>query len=357
MKKNILIAIILFAGYCCYSQTEGNYLNKPFSIYSSSGKLIIAGGLSTYVYSNYYGKDVKRETYSDPHLKPEYLVYELFKNMKVENLNAIDKLYDTSFRKKNFDADQMKERLKNYTDIKFISKFKTGDMIVVRYDFVSAGKEYAYFAVVKNIEGKFYLTSEINLSDPFNVVGSLSPYNLFNKPGAALNTSNMTPFYFVEKENKIFFTNQLPNEDHTALYLAFDFYDNNSSAAEIDFMKQLQEAAQSIDPVEIKNLLAKDELASLSDPYFKNYFYEDIKKVFKNYSVISPLASIKTDDGRILYFRYSAPGQSSGIASILLKRSGDRYYLSLRMTDGDVNNILQNVYIREAIHNYFKQKQ
>jgi len=357
MKKNILIAIILFTGYCCYSQTEVNYLNKPFPIYSSSGRVIIAGGLDTYVYSNYYGKDVKKETYSDPHTKPEYLVYELFKNMKVENLNAIDKLYDTSFRKKNFNTDQMKEMLRDYNDIKFISKFKTGDMIIVRYDFVSTGKAYAYFAAVKNIEGKFYLTSEINLSDPFNVVGSLSPYNLLNQLGATLNTSKMTPFYFVEKENKIFFTNQLPNEDHTVLYLAFDFYDNNSSAAEIDFIKQLQEAARSIDPVEIKSLLAKDELASLSDPYFKEYFYEEIKKIFKNYSLISPLASLKTNDGRIVYFRYSAPGQSAGVASVLLKRSADKYYLSLKMTDGDVNNILQNVYIRESIHNYFKQRQ
>ena len=357
MQKNIITAGMLFISACLYGQdNNSNFIYSPFTIANSSQHVTIAGDVNTMVYSNYYGKDVQKEKYINPHAKPEYLVYELFKSMKARNVDAIGKLYDTSFNRKAFDVTRMGNSLKSYTDIKFLSKFRTGDVVVIRYNFISTTDEYAYFATIRKIDGEFYLTMDLNIADPFNLVGSLSPNNLFNRPAETVNTVNMTPFYFVTREKRVFFTNQLPQEDYSALYFAFEFYNETSSSPEIDFVRQLQKAAQSEDSTRFKALLATNDLPLLADPYFGNYYYAEIKKIFSNFQLISPLASIRTGEGKLLYLRYSNSGQSSNVASIILKELNGKYLLSLRITDNQISNILQNNYVREAIYDYFKHK-
>ena len=357
MSKYIFSAAIVFASFYCYSQNDnGKYINQPFPINSASGKAVVAGEVNTFVYSNYYGKDVKKENYTNSHAKPEYLVYELFHNMQIKNLNAIDKLYDSSFNRKDFEGNPMAERLKDYEDIKFCSKFKTGDRIIIRYDFISKSKHYPFFAAIKKIQGEYYLTMDLNLSDPFNVVGSLSPYNLLDKSVTPANIDQLKPFYFTEKENRIFFTNEKPDEDYTAVYLEFEHYDENSKAPEIAVLKELQKAVQSKDSSEMENMLLKNDRSLLANPYYSSYLYDELRKVFRNYSIISPLVSIQTNAGKIIYFKFSNPGQSSNIASIVLKKWGYNYYVALQMASSDLNNILQNVYVREAIYDYFKRQ-
>jgi len=355
MKKYIFSAITILAAFSLFAQDNSQYFYKPYSIFSSAGQVILAGDLNTSVYSSYYGKDVNNEGYSNPHLRPEYLVYELFRNMKIKDIDGIGKLYDTSFRRKSFDGNRMAAALKDYTDIKFVSKFKSGDLIIVRYNFVSPRNEYPYFASIRETGNRYYLTMDINISDPFNAIGSFSPYNLPAKPGEAVNTKNMTPFYFINKDSKTFFSNELPQVDHSALYVAFEFYNANTSSRETDFINQMLSAAQSGDSLKLKSFIAANEVSRLSDAYFSNYYYAEIKKIF-TYSSVSPVAAIKTNEGKVLYFKYSINGQSSYIASIILKESAGRYYLSFRVNNDDINNVLQNNYIREAIYDYLQHR-
>jgi hypothetical protein len=357
MPKFILTAIILLTTIRIYSQPSNEkYFYKPFPISKSSVQAIIAGDLNTFVYFYYFGKDVKKEGYRDPHSKAEYLVFELFKDMKNGDIAGISKLYDSSFNKKDFDVTRMTNMLKKYDDIKYMSKFNSGDVVIVRYNFVSSSNQYAFFAVIRKIKESYYLTTNINVSEPFNVIGSFSPYNLFEKTDDSVNTNKMTAFYFVKNENKVFFSNDLPKQEYTAVYLAFEFYDSSITSPEISFVRQLQKAARSSDSTEMKNQITNDQLTLLARSYFSNY-YNEIKKIFWNYSIISPLAAIKTNDGKILYFKYSDVGQSPNIASIILKESNGKYSLSLRMTDDNLNNVLQNIYVREAIYDYFNRRQ
>jgi hypothetical protein len=357
MTKYIYTALLLFINSCLFSQSDNDiFYHKPFSIYKPLGQVVISGALNNYVYSDYYGKDVKKQGYTDPHAKPEYLIYELFKDMKNKDIAGIRNLYDSSFTGKEADANGMAALLKDYTDIKYLSKFKSGNAMIIRYDFVSPQKQYAFFAALRRIDNKYYLTQDINVSDPFNVIGSFSPYNLFERTEESVRTGNMTAFYFINRDNKVFVTNDLPNEDYAAVYLAFEFYNSSSSAPEIDLLKQLQGAAQSDDSIKMKGLLTNTDWPLLSDPYFGNYYYFDIQKIFKNYPIIEPLAGIKTTEGKVLYFKYSASGQSANIASIIVKQSEGRNYLTLRIADDNINNILQNVYIQEAIYDYFKSR-
>src|SRR5436305_7060865 len=121
MLKYLLIIVLLFQIEFNYSQgNQESFFYKPFSIYKSFDQIIIAGDVNTFIYHGYYGKDVISEHYIDPHSKPEYLIYEFFKAMKIQDINSIDKLYDTSFKRKNFEPGRMANMLKNYTDIKFI---------------------------------------------------------------------------------------------------------------------------------------------------------------------------------------------------------------------------------------------
>lgn len=357
MLKYIFTVTGFFMVACTYSQDNSNYFYKPFSIYKSAGQVVIAGDVNSFVYANYYGKDVSNENYNDPHSKPEYLVNELFKAMKKKDLSAFTNLYDETFDKKNFNVPRMADMAKNYTDIKFVSKFRSGDFMVIRYDFVSSNKNFPFFASIRNIKNKYFLTTQINVSDPFNVIGSFSPNNLFERKGEAVNLKKMTPFYFIEKGKKIFFSNQKPIEGHATLYLAFEFYNAFSNSPEIDFLKTLQKTAV-LDSAKLKNLIAADQLPLLSsDLYYSNYFYAEIKKIFRNYSIIVPIAALKINDGKILYFKFGSPDETPmHIASIILKKVGTKYFLGLRITDNDINNILWNVYIREAIYDYMNTR-
>ena len=356
MSKHLITAIVLFVNSLVYAQTNNEkYFYKPFPIYKCRGEVVIAGDLNSFVYSNYFGSDVKKEGYTDPHSKPEFLVYELFKNMKNRDIPGINRLYDFSFNKDLFDPHQMAAMLANYSDIKFISKFRSGNLMIIRYDFISSGKQYASFAAIKNIQGKYYLTMDLNISDPFNLVGSSSPYNLFERKEETLNVKNMTPFYFIGMEKKIFFSNDMPQQDYSVVYFSFDFFNKKEYSPEFDFIAQLQKAARSADPAQLTNMVAKDNLSLLSDSYFSNHFYYEIKKIFQEYSAITPLAAIKTDKGKIIYLKYSNPGQSENITSIIINQSDYGYKLAFQIKNDDVNSILQNVYVKEALYDYFKQ--
>jgi len=148
----------------------------------------------------------------------------------------------------------------------------------------------------------------------------------------------------------------VPDQSYSALYLAFDFSNRMGNSQEAEFLKNLQKTAQT-DSALLKTFIAPDQQSLLSSEYYSRYFYSEIKKIFGNYSTILPLATVKINDGKILYFKFGSTGESHlHVASIIMKKSGDKYYLGLRSTDDDINNILWNIYIREAIYDYFNQK-
>src|SRR5437763_838192 len=111
-----------------------------------------------------------------------------------------------------------------YFKLNLMNKFRTEDQFVIRYNCISSSKKYAYFAVIKKTDNSYYLSSDFNISDPFNIIGSLSPNNLFERKESDIRIDNMTPFYFISKNNKVFYSEQLPVDAYSALYMAFEFY-------------------------------------------------------------------------------------------------------------------------------------
>ena len=358
MLKRIFFAFIAIAiGISAFSQESSKYFYKPYPIYKAHGQLVLAGSVNTFVYTSYYGKDVQKEGYSDPHAKPEYLISELFKSMKNKDVTAVGKLYDSTFNKDNFSGDRMGDKLKDYSDIRFRSKFRSNDLTIVRYDFVSADgkKVFPFFATVSKQDGGYFLTTDINVSDPFNMIGSFSPDVLFEKAPESISTNGMIPLYFVSKGGKVLLASGMPDEDYTAVYLGFEFYNKGGvPAAESLLLKQLKTAAESGDTAKMRSLTVAADLPLLKQDFFSNYFYAEIMKIFRGYSV-TPLGALQTNEEKVLYFKYQDT-LNTAFASIILKKKNDKYYLALRTTDDTVNNILRDVYIREAIIDYFKTK-
>ena len=355
MSKYFIAFILLIAGTAT-AQPKGSFFYKPYPIFKAHNATIIAGSVNTFTYTDYYGKNV--QTDAAVHSSAERLVLELFNDMKKGDVDAVSSLYDTSFQRKEFDGSRMMDKLKKYNEIRFRSKFRTGSLIIIRYDFISTDSKdiYPYFAVVQNAGDNYFLTTNINITDPFTVAGSFSPYNLYEKAAEQVNINKMTPFYFVNKDGKVFYTNDLPGEDYTAVYLLFDFYNNTHVFPQTAFIKQLQKTAQNNDTVKLKSMLVKEDAGRLDDSYFGNYYYDEILKIFKYYPTITPLASIKTNEGLVLYFSYASEQMPAQVASLILKQSGNNWSLSLHLSDDAINNVLQNIYIRQAINDYFKKK-
>ena len=357
MKKYIAACIACIIFTAVHAQDNDKYAYKPFSIYRTSAQVVIAGDLKTFVYANYTGNDVKRLNYTDAHAKPEYLVYELFKVMKNKNVDALKDLYDTSYRKEKFDAKQIETFMKDYSDIRFISKFRSGNLTIVRYNFTGAGNAiYPYFAIVQQYGTKYYLTTHINLSEPFNVIGSLSPSNLTQKTENAVATNNMTAFYFVRNADTVSFTTEKPSEEYSAIYLSIEKLSAGAGSPEKDFLEQLRNAAKITDETALKNMLSKDDQALLlKSEMYNNYFLKGIRKLFNNFQEVVPVAVIATDEGKIVYFKYSNPGENKHVSSVVLKKENNRYTLSLKIGNDDLNNVLQNLYVREALLQYLEK--
>lgn len=351
MTKIVITALLIFTGSRISAQS---FSNTPFPVYSVAGKPIIAGSVPAFVYTNYTGEDVKKENYTDVHAKPEYEVYEFFQALKSGNMNAVAGLYGPYYHKKNFDGKAM-SRLQNFTDVKFLSKFRSGDLTVIRYNFTGSGKPYPYFAVLKDTGGRWFLTPQINISDPFNVVGSYSPANLPEKPAEKVSTEGMTPFYFVRKEGKIFSADRQPPEDYTTVYLALDFSVRTGPSQEADFLKKFATAAASHDTAAVISMLTKEDAALLKDPYYHSYIFAELRKIFLTYSVI-PVATLPVKNGKVLWITYAAENEGYGISSMILKESPEGYSLSLRYPDDVLLNVLQDVYMREAIMAFLKAK-
>jgi len=208
--------------------------------------------------------------------------------------------------------------------------------------------------MIRIVESKHYLVTGINFSDPFNLIGALSPYNFFEKPGRVIATKNMVPFYFVQKDNKIFFTNETPTENYSALYLALESI-KKQSGPEVDFLKKIVSLAQAENNEALNALVAPEERKSLEN-YFTNYQYERLVKLFQDFPEVTAIASLNTEEGKIIYFRYSDLPGRTGISSLILKKTSGKYCLSFTVKNKDVNNILQNDYVREAIFNYFRKQ-
>lgn len=357
MSKYLLLACGLFVSLCGQSQgTRGDFAYKPFVISRAGNQVVLAGDVHTVVYPEYFGRDVRREANPDAHARPETLVYAIFMAMKAGDITGLGKLCDSTFDRKNFSTAHLSAIVKDYDDIRFRSKFSCGDLIIVRYDLVSANKTFAYFAPVRVMRGGYYLTMGLNLSDPFNLLGSLSPDNVFERPEENVSIEGMTPFYFVHKDGKILFTNDTPPDEYTALYIAFESYLKVTYSAEIDFVRRVQRAAKSSDTLELRRLIAPDQVNLLSDSNFSSYYYNQLRKVFGTFSVITPMEGIRTGDGRIIYFSYADSGTSANVASVVLKTVGGRYYLAFRTADADLTSVLQNAYVREAIMDFMRKK-
>lgn len=352
MNKIILTAFVLFTGSFVSAQV---FSNAAFPVYSYAGKSVIAGSVPAFVYTNYTGEDVKKENYTDVHAKPEYEVYALFRALKSGDMNAVAGLYGPYYHKKDFNAAGMSV-LKKYDDVQFLSKFRSGHITVIRYNFTrSSGRPYPYFAVLKDTAGRWFLTPEINLSDPFNIIGSYSPANLFAKPEEKTSTAGMTPLYFVRKDEKVFYADKQPPEDYTAVYLALDFSVSKGASREKDFMEKLRKAAVSRDTSLIISMLTKEDAALLKDPYYHSFIFAELRRIFLSYSVI-PLATLAAENTKVLWFSYAAENEGNGISSLILKDSPGGYSLALRYPDDVLQNILQDVYIREAIMDFLKEK-
>ena len=351
MTKIIVTALIIFTGSSISAQT---YSNTPFAVYTTPGKSVIAGSVPTSVYANYTGADVQKENYTDVHAKPEYEVYALFKALKSGNMNTVAGLYGPFFHKKSFDT-KAASRVQSFTDIQFLAKFRSGDLTVIRYNFTGSGKPYPYFAVLKDTAGQWFLTPQINVSDPFNIIGSYSPANLPEKPSENVSTAGMTPFYFIRKGDKVFYADRQPPEDHTTVYLSMDFSVRSGHSREADFLKKFAAAAATHDTAVIISMLTKEDADLLKDPYYHRYIYAELRKIFLSYSV-EPLATLTAGDIKVLWISYAAKNEGGGISSMILKDSPGGYSLSLRYPVDALQNVLQDVYIREAIMAFLKGK-
>lgn len=356
MKKfSLLFPASLLVFFTMAQKFKDKEFYKPYAVSKVQGKTVIAAEVKTILYNNYLGSDVAAEKHTDAHAKPEYLVYELFKAMKNGDLGSISKLYDSSFHASAFDANRMETMTRAYTDIKFVSKFFNGDKLIVRYDLFSSASSYPYFAAVVRQSNQYYLTTDINLSDPFNVAGSYSPYNLFDKGSEAVPVRGMTPFYFVNRDNGVFSASQKPPEDYTCIYFAFEYYKKNASGTEIGFIKKIQTSVQK-DSSSLSAFLAAKDLPLLNQTYYSSLFGE-IMDIFRSGKTIVPLAVLKTTEASIVYFRYFIEGNNSYIGSVIIKEISGKTYLSLRLTDPDVSNLLLNVYVREAVQNFMQHKE
>ncbi len=363
MLKNTFLILGLLVGLCAAAQDNSAYFYKPFSIYKVNGEQVMAGSVKTFVYQDYYGKNIQKEPHSNAHLKPEYLVYALFTLMKNKDINSIATLYDSSFKKDNFDKNWMTDKLRDYADIRLRSKFRSADLIIVRYDFVSADrkKSFPFFAIVKKRGDGYYLNADFDTADPFNLIGSLSPDNHFTRADESIITAGMTPFYFIRKEDKILLASGIPvasgqyDEDYTTLYLRLESYDKKKVPGPIEeLLEQMQRTARQDDTALFKNFVIASDLPLLEQEYFHNYYYAGLMRIFKNYPMITPLAGLKINGGEVLYFKF-ADSLNSRTAYIILKKKEEKYSMELQFKDAVVSNILQDDYIGEAIASYLKQ--
>ena len=357
MLKYIFSGLLMVFSITVFSQ-ENKYTNPPYAVYKTHGKAVIAGSVNAYIYKDVLGKAMN-DAPANAHSSPENLVHQLFLAMKKRDINAISALYDNSYNARTVNTAQLTTMLSKYDDIRFVSKFKTGNRIIVRYDFISSGAEkpYSYFAAINKNSNSYFLTTDINITDPFNIIGSLSPGNLLKKPVEQVDIKSMVPFYFVTKDNKVMVTNRLPRDEYTGLYFAFEKYTIGSVAPEISFLKQLQQMAQKGDTAQIKELIAPADRKLLSDPYFGNYYYGELLKIMYNFT-IKPAAALSVNNGKIIYFRYTMPNTSidPNVSSVILTQEGGKWYLAFHTSDGILNNILQNVYIKEALVDYFNKQ-
>jgi hypothetical protein len=102
-------------------------------------------------------------------------------------------------------------------------------------------------------------------------------------------------------------------------------------------------------------MLSAEAQAMVRSENYGNYFMGEIRKVFSGFSEIRPLAAIPTSEGKVVYFRYSNPGESVHISSVIMKKENNRNLLSLKVKDDGLDNLLQNLYVKEALRNYLQQ--
>jgi len=355
MKKTFIILESLMLLLGLFSNANGQeildqYFYKPYPIHQFNGKTILAGDVKTFIYSHSFYKVDKKTKIQNPYANPENLILTLFQDIRIQKLNLIPKLFDSTYHRSESKDQRLLNLGKAYDGIRFIHKFQTGDITYVKYDFTTDKKYNPYFALVRNESKPFYLSQAINLSEPLNLIGSLSPLNFHNKLEANVDTSKMVAFYYVRKEGRWVFTNQFPLVDHTTLFVSFNFIKPAINPF-ADFIEKVKLAAQSLDSTRLIKMVEKDQIPLLEKKDFKNEL-SGIRKIFKNYEII-PLASINTAEGRILYFRFYNPQYHiKGLTSMVVSNNLKGPTIKLIIQNQALNNVLTNTYVDESIKDY-----
>lgn len=356
MKKIVatfwLFCIISYSN----GQIRGEYHHEPFPVYSVGQKVGIAVSIKTFIYKDFFGKDVLRQATNNPHEEPEYLIEAMFKAIQNKDLLLLKSLFLDTVKLNSTDINKMYDGLSLYTDVQFYSKIQSGEFVMMNYDFYTRGNLRPYFSPIIKDRGKYYLTLKIDGSNPFFMASSWVTDWLTNRTKSPLQLNNYTAVHFNCMQKNIDYSFNEKNNDAVTFY--FDINLKKEKSNESDFLNRLHQLCMKPGYDNIRGILIPEQIKFITDTTnFISFSYDRIYGMLKYTPIVELLGIVNlSEKKKIAFIALKSEGGLRKTSSIMLQIINGNYYVDLEENDKALLSIFQNTYVDKALTTYFTKQ-
>lgn len=328
--KKILLVIFIFAALNIYSQDIDIYLqNTPFTILSDAGEPVLGASVATGVYPAGIGLNLESIIGNDNSFsKPEALILNDFKYKKGRDKTGLLSLYDDESKlmaDSKTDIDKAADAYKDFKDFELISKNSVGDFQRIRYNLLKNDGGFApWVAMIRKLNGRFYLTETVPLSSLFIMTSSAHPNNNSTVPFILMETANMEKLNFISEGYTESYGASEVNEKNIEVYYKINKADNSSRFSVLNEMKN---ALISDDKDKYLSLWNAEERKMLegNENFANNFklqkdFYDRVKN-------IAALGYIQTGEESVLFFKAVIDEKTNVYQVIPVIMINGKYYL------------------------------
>jgi hypothetical protein len=353
MKKILLIFFIL-TGYNLYSQNIDIYLNDiPFTILSDAGAPVLGASVNTGVYPGGIGLNLENTPgNNNSFTKPEFLILNDFKSKKAREKGALLSLYDDESRlvaDSKIDIDKAADSYKDFKDFELVSKNSVGDFQRIRYNLIKNDGGFApWVAMIRKLNGRYYLTETVPLNGLFILTSSCHPNNTSTAPYIPLETSGLEKLNFTSEGFSDSQGYSDIKEKNIEIYFKANRPDNSTR---FNVLNDMKNALLSESKEKYLNLWNSDERKILegNENFEGNFnlqkdFYEKVKELI-------PLGFIQANDESVLFFKAVIDEKTSVYQTIPVVLINGNYYLKSALSNYYGWAIINHPLVKAGIFN------
>lgn len=354
--KTLLLLLLFVIPVSSFSQINIELSNVPFEMTSYNGNTTFAGSILSGLYKEIYGLNLSDNKLNDENFsEPEFLVLADFLSKKKNDKQFLLSLYENdSLRKIAGESIDMNEAHKSYqifSDFRLISKFVYGNKVRIRYDLIEQdGSTFPWFAMIKKINGRYYLADEIPINDLLIQIGSASPYNMPDIPFISADISGTNMLKFVSEGDSSVVNLTYTGDDFAGIYLNLEKIDSNDNSGDTQLIKDMFSYIRNNDKDSFLSLWLPGEIEKVNVTIESEDADDLMMNFYKEVTSFTPAGIFRSGNERVLFYHCLMSDGTKMFLLFAVTQKDDRLYFESELSNYYAWTLLNTPVIMEQVN-------